>query len=86
MFCRLEQGCIRTKAHLLIETISSQYIAVPDDTAVVRYNTATEREDTTYASSLVKRASTVIPAHHINVCTRRAVKSGFDSGNQAIMH
>lgn len=75
MFSRLEQGCIRAKAHLLIETISSQYIAVPDDTAGVRYNTATEREDTTHASSLVKCASTVFPAHHMNVCTRRAVKS-----------
>lgn len=48
-----------------MEIVLSQYVAVPDDIAVVRYNMATEREDIKYSSSVVRRASMVSPAHYI---------------------
>ena len=58
-----------------METILSQYTAVPDDIAVVRYNMVMDREGTTYTSSLVRCAGMVSPAHDINVCTLSSVNS-----------
>lgn len=58
-----------------METIFSQYIAVPDAAAGVTCNLATEREGATYSSSLARRASTASPAHHTNVCALSSVKS-----------